>query len=199
MNETEKPQFSLAITALLETMGQEATTPRLAGFWMGLRDLSLVSVQGAVASFLATSTERFPPSPGVLRELATGGPAQSKAIQAWGDVCRAIPLGAYKHIDFADRAINATIRHLGGWPALFERCGTADSEKWYRIEFEKSYAVFASRGFSSEAGKALPGLSEVQVIGGKVVSCVPVQIGCNESRQRLTEQVAENFLELRTA
>lgn len=164
MTESDKPTFVSAITAMLETFGQEATKPRLMGYWLGLRDLSVTEIETAVAKAIQALSRT--PVPAELRALVLGTDEQAET-EAWMLVERAMPLGAYRHVSFVDQAINAAIRSLGGWPRLFERCSNADSEKWYRIEFFKAYRAFRAIGVSGDAGRALAGLSEASVVEGK--------------------------------
>lgn len=188
MDDSHKEQFSVAITAMLETFGQEATAPRLLGYWLGLRDLELADVQKAIANAVRTSHRL--PVPAELRDLVHGSSAD-RAVKAWDDVQRAIPLGSYKHIDFEDQVINAVVRSLGGWPALFERCATSDSEKWYRIEFLKTYQSYAGSGVDGEACKPLAGLSECEIVDGKRSDPIPRRIACDVGRKRISVQLAQ--------
>ncbi|MEM6979237.1 MAG: DUF6475 domain-containing protein [Planctomycetota bacterium] len=193
MDQSDKTRCAVAIAALLESYGQEATDSRLLGYWFALSSLSIEQVEQAVVEALRTSTGSFPPPPAKIFELANGGNAESQAISAWIDVQKAMPLGPYKHVGFQDRVINAAIRLLGGWPTLFERCATSESEKWYRLEFIKAYRSFAVRGYSDEASQPLCGLSAAEVNNGHVgeprvrgISCRDLKRLENSSR-RLTD------------
>lgn len=182
MNSSDKEKFAFAIASLFETFSQETTKPIMNGYWLGLGDLSLEAVQGAVA--LAIRESDHLPRPAELRRL-TGEQtkAEDRAIAAWGDVLKAIPLGAYKHLDFADKLVNATIRNLGGWPSFLSRFTDAEAEKWARIEFCKAYSSFASSGVNGEAIAPLPGLSEVTISASReIVPAVPVRIQCDANR-----------------
>ena len=195
MDDSEKVPFGLTIGAMLEAFGQESTKPRLLGYWLGLRDLSLSQVQEGVAEAIRSSTRL--PLPADLRTLATGGDSESHAIVAWADVLKAMPHGSYRHIDFEDRLINAVIRSLGGWPAMLERCSSADSEKWVRLEFLKAYRVLRDRGVSEDACQPLPGLSEVQCIGGKIRKPIPKRIACDDARRDVPKLIDNTHSPLR--
>ena len=177
MDETKR-QFATAISALLETMGQEATEARLNGYWLGLGDLELSQVEAAVA--VAIRTNKRLASPAEIRELATVGNIEARSISAWGDVQRAFPIGHYKHVDFEDQIINAVIRSLGGWPAIFERCNNAENEKWYRIEFLKTYRAYVTSGVNGDACRPLEGLSECS---DGIKPPIPRRIRCDASRR----------------
>ncbi len=81
MDDSDKEAFATAITAMLVTFGQEATKPRLMGYWLGLKDLALEKVEHAVAQSMQTAKRL--PVPAELREIATGGgtPAQRPQLR----------------------------------------------------------------------------------------------------------------------
>lgn len=187
MDDSQRGPFGVVISAMLETFGQEATKPRLLGYWLGLRDLELSLVEQAVAKAMQTATRL--PAPAELRELIAGGSTQDRAVAAWGDVLKGIPHGPYRHIDFEDRLINAAIRLLGGWPTFVDRFADSESEKWARIDFLKTYASLASSGVDGEACRPLRGLSKIEASGGKHEP-IPRRIGCDEARKQLPGPVA---------
>lgn len=172
----DKPEFATAIGAMCAAFGTDASKALMLGYWMGLQDLTLQAVQGAVARSIR-ECERLP-APVELRRLAGERTAEAGAIAAWGDVLKAIPLGPYRHVDFDDRLINATVRNLGGWPTFLGRLVDVDSEKWLRIEFVKCYAMLANSGVSGEMCAALPGLSVATVRNGSLVAAVARRIAC---------------------
>lgn len=184
MDDSEKEDFAVAITAMLETFGAEGTKPQLLGYWYALQDMSLQEVQEGVYKAMRTAKRR--PMPSEVRELAEGGSSDERAIEAWGDVMNALPRGPYKWVDFDDSVINASIRHMGGWPTFVARFANADAEKWVRIEFLKCYTTLASRRLDGEVCDPLPGLSEVSAVNGELGPPVPVRIGCNQDRAKLS-------------
>ena len=184
----DKDKFAVLMAALHETFGIEATKPRLNGYWFGLSDLTIAEVQTAVEQAMRTC-ERLP-VPGQLRQLSSGGSGEALALEAWLHVQKAMPLGSYKHIDFADGTINAVIRHLGGWPAMFDQCATTDQEKWYRHEFLKTYAKLCHRQLSAQATRPLEGLSQQQLVNGQLSDPVPVRHGCEAVPTKAIEQTA---------
>lgn len=190
---TNGAAFKEAIAALALAYGKEGTVAMFNTYWLGLSDLTLEAVQNAVATAIRTSASF--PRPVDLRRLAGEQTSEQRAISAWGDVQRAVPRGAYKHIDFADRLINATIRNLGGWPTFIGRFDGDESEKWARLEFLKTYQALSSSGVNGEACLPLPGLSERTAIGGLLQAPVPLRIDCDANRAvlpcKLLEQPAE--------
>lgn len=189
MDESHKKEFGIVISALFESYGQEATSPRLLGYWMGLGDLVLDDVKKAVTKAIRAS-ERLP-TPVELRRFAGELAPEDRAQAAWGDVLRAIPCGPYKHVDFEDSVINAAIRMLGGWPTFVSRFSGAESEKWARLEFLKTYQSLADYGVTGEAAAALPGLAEVQCFGGKVIPYQPIPVSCDQQRKLLAVKAKE--------
>jgi len=195
MGDEDRATFGLAITAMLETFGQEATTPRLMGYWLALRDLDRAVVESVVTQALRTCKRL--PVPAELRELCFGGRAADRAVEAWGDVLRAVPRGPYVHLDFADAAINATIRHLGGWVTFLDRFRTAEDEKWARIDFCRCYEVLASRELSGDVVRPLPGLSEATIFDGRISPPAVVRIGCSEQRRAIGQSCQQEKPALR--
>lgn len=188
----DKSDFAVTITAMLEAYGQEATKARLLGYWLGLQDLDLETLQRAVSG--AVRACKALPTPAALRELAGEASAEGQAIQAWGDVLRAIRLGPYKHIDFEDRRCNAAIRMLGGWPTFLDRFRDSESEKWARLDFLKAYRSMSSEGHVGDAGKPLPGIAQVCVRGGRKVEPVPVRIKSSVPRVGISERKSSQQL-----
>lgn len=188
MDERKDSQaFSQAIAALALSFDREASDAFFEAYWLGLSDLTIEAVQKAVA--LAIRQCEFMPKPVDLRRLAGEQTSEQRAIAAWADVMRAVPLGAYKHIDFADKLINATIRNLGGWPTLVGRLVDEEAEKWTRLDFLKTYSAMSASGVNGEACLPLVGLAEQTAIGGERRNPTPVRIGCDEARLRLCSNI----------
>ncbi|GAG25741.1 unnamed protein product, partial [marine sediment metagenome] len=133
---TETQRKAAAICAISELLSTKPLSDSLVDMYVSaLDDLSAAEVEKA--AHVAMRTLKFMPRPVELRELAGRGQPnlEDRALLAWGAVLRAINDGAnsYDHVDFDDRAINATIRGMGGWPELLER-GGADFDVWARKE-----------------------------------------------------------------
>lgn len=179
MNECHKPEFSIAISAMLETFGTQATKPILLGYWLGLNDLTLEQLQFGVAQAIRSC--KFIPKPVEIRELAIGSiDTESLALSAWGEALKAVSLGPYRHVNFEDKTINAVVRSMGGWPNFVDRFRDTESEKWTRIEFVKGYKAYASRPVSEEATAALPGLNQFEH-GKHESKPVPIVIACKDA------------------
>jgi hypothetical protein len=177
-----------------ETYRQSVSEVTIEAYAAGLEGMT--DEQVLVAGKRAIQSCKFMPTPSELRELAGQGNA-ANAIAAWADVQRAMPLGSYKSIDFADPLINAVVRLLGGWPALLDRCGTVDGVKWYRIEFTKLYESLSLSGVDGEVCRPLVGLAEVQALGGKVVRAIPVVVSADVARKALSAEKVRGRVESR--
>lgn len=169
------------VVFLGEAYRQSVSAVTIEAYAAGLEGLTDDQVLRAGKRALQTS--KFMPTPAEIRDLAGAG-AAGRSIVAWGDVLRAIPRGPYRHIDFQDPIVNASIRLLGGWPSLFERIGLADGEKWYRIEFLKAYDSLCTSGVDGEICRPLSGISESEVRGGVIGPPVPLAIGCDPVRRK---------------
>lgn len=171
-------EFRTCVQALFASLGGEFTDAALLGYWIALNDLTLEQIQQACYSAMRCS--KHIPKPAELREFVLGTPEDAAEL-AWSDVLRAVPLGAYKHVDFSDKLINACVRNLGGWPNFLSRFDGADGEKWLRIEFTKCYRIFAGSGVTGEMCQALPGMAQVSVQGGVVGEPIPKRIACTRT------------------
>lgn len=202
MRPSDIKDYRNAIAALCLTFGREATEELYDAYWMGVSDLPIEALQIAVAAAIR-KCQHFP-RPVELRAFAGEQSGEQKAIAAWGDVLRAVGLGPYKHIDFQDRLINATVRNLGGWPTFCGRFSDEESEKWLRLEFIKAYQAFSSGGVSGEICEPLPGMNEMEPSGGEQRKPVPRLIECSPDRAIEPKRIAAEskpakpMLELKT-
>lgn len=180
-NQLNRKEFQTCVEAMFVSLGGEFTDAALLGYWIALNDCELSQVQAAC--YRAMRESKFVPKPAELREFIFGR-VEDRGLLAWTDVLRHSAVGAYAHVDFDDRCINATIRSLGGWPDFLSRL-TAKEEKFVRAEFLKAYAGFAASGANGEVCQPLPGLSEGQVVNGVVCKPVPKRLGCKSVRQAI--------------
>jgi hypothetical protein len=174
MVEEDRKEFAVVIGAVAETLGRELTDAMLLGYWFALKDLELKDIQQGCYRALKESSTM--PKPAELRELAGVASPDTQANLAWQDVLRATSQGSYRHIDFDDRIINATIRTLGGWPNFLARFTSAREEEFARHAFSKTYKCYLNSGVNGEACLPLAGLSDAAVIDGVVTTPRPVRI-----------------------
>jgi hypothetical protein len=163
----KQKRFGIIVGALLEAHSQEATAPRLLGYWLALKDLDLRLIEQAVVTALQTIKGR-PADPAQLREIATGGSVEVLAVSAWADVVRSRNISYMTDLDFEDRIINAVIRNLNGRENFYKRLnGTADDAKWLRIEFVRIYQTYAQSPPSEELMAVLEGAATHGVVSGR--------------------------------
>lgn len=158
MTDQDRQRFGIAIAAVAATFRSEATTAMIQGYWMGLQDLPVESVEQALAASLRTS--RFMPTAAELRELAGVPSTEDSALLAWASLDRAVSEhGAYQSVDFEDKTINATVRHLGGWERI---CGLPAEEfdKWLKKEFLRVYEAFQRSGGIRDLEGSLGGIHD---------------------------------------
>jgi hypothetical protein len=169
------------VILLGETYRQSVSKVTIEAYAVGLEGLT--DQQILAAGKRAIQTNKFMPTPSELRELAGQGNG-ARSIAAWADLLRAEGKGSYRHVDFEDPLINATIRMLGGWPAMFVRRDSIDGDKWYRIDFVRIYESLAAAGVDGEMCRPLPGLGMAQVRNGEVVDAIPDVIECDPVRRK---------------
>lgn len=155
-DEVRYDQFSALLSMLAAAFGVEMSEARFEAYWLGLVGISIQDLKTAIAR--AIRSERFMPTPVVLRELAGEQSASHLAVRAWTAVRLAIRAhGAYATVDFDDHAINATVRVLGGWVRL---CSTESEEldRFVRRDFTRIYEGYTGFGVPSVDGAPLEGI-----------------------------------------
>jgi len=159
----------------------EPTDAMIQVYCLAMADLEPEQMQTAVLRAIRELPRM--PRPAELRELAGVNVGEdTKAVEAWGDVQRAVAIGPYKWIDFGDQRINATIRNMGGWPNFLESFNDAESEKWARHNFLKAYLTVGDR-LSPESSRPLIGLGEKTCVAGQMVDPV-VRIECDSPERQ---------------
>lgn len=167
-----------AVTALAEVFNRQLSAPAIGAYVRAIEGLPDEQLRAALDN--AAKTLRFMPAPAELREMAGVLSDKDRAIQAWDEVLRAVPMGPYRHIDFEDGTINATIRNLGGWPNFLMGFDTAENEGWTRQRFVKAYESLAKGRLTGDVVLPLPGLSQVDCVGGELVAPQPVRIAMSK-------------------
>ena len=160
-SEQDAAKFALLIAGAAESYRQEISDAGMYGYELALNDIPVSTIEIVVVR--AMRSQRFMPSAAEIRELCDVPgemTPEDRAVAAWGVVEQNAYRGPYRHVDFDDGLINATIRNLGGWVSLLDK--TAEEfDKWARQDFIRVYKTFMRTGASEEACRALPGLSEV--------------------------------------
>jgi len=158
MTPAEKRRLVELVAGLCEAFNRTPTKATFEGYTIGLEDIPLPAIEGAVRRALREL--RFMPTAAELRELAGDLSSSDRAVIAWDCVLKHLHLGPYKHVSFVDdRIINATIRNMGGWPTFTSRFTDAESEKWLRKEFLDTYRSLHRAGVTGDMCAPLPGLA----------------------------------------
>lgn len=158
MVEGERDAFETLVEALAATFRVEPTSALKLGYWLGLGDLKLGRVEGAVERAIATC--RFMPTPRELRDLAGEESSDQRAILAWNAVKQAIGrVGSYRSVTFDDATVNAVVRSLGGWIRVC-RTDSEELDKWTSKEFQRLYRELSGLPLSGDMTRYLPGIFE---------------------------------------
>jgi hypothetical protein len=182
MHANDKSEFFKLITMLGEAFGRQVSALTIEAYWIGLQSLPLYDVEKAVAACLEGSTSF--PAPATLREMAGHVTPKARAEIAWELVVEAIrKRGGYASPDFEDRAINATLRGLGGWERI---TGTPSDElhSFVRQAFLKAYPAWLGRS-DGPVGEHLPGIFECQEKGRFEIESIPCHYLENTERRFL--------------
>lgn len=159
-----RAKFTAAMAVLTETFNREMSQAANSAYWLVLEDLSAEEISRATTRALAEC--RFMPAPSELLTFAgRTDPAVAKqlaAAEAWEAVRSAIRRESYTAgVDFGE-LVNAVVRNLGGWRALCDK--STDELTWVRKEFERVFALFATKSPGSLNGAAHGG-----AFGGETV------------------------------
>ena len=184
MNERDRETFVQLMQAMASTFGRDCDEPMLIGYWMALQDLPIENVKRA-ATRAIRECDWMPPG-SKLRNLAGVMTDEARSLLAWYVASNAVTSeGRYRHVDFDDCIINATIRTLGGWVPFIDRF-SRDREEFIQRDFEKAYRSLYSAGVNGEITRPLAGLSDAEVVRGSLRTPTPVRIttGLPEPTQR---------------
>ncbi|KAA1262306.1 hypothetical protein LF1_48700 [Rubripirellula obstinata] len=162
-----------AIEMLFDYFSREATPIMVRCYRLGLSGFTPEQL-GVAVGRAVTELDHLPLVV-ELRELAGFPAADARALDAWSDVQKTIPMGYVKHIDFEDPLINAVLRCMSGsWERFCHRCNT-DDEKWIKQEFVRDYCKFAKSGVDGEICRPLAGFGQN--------NARPRLIRCSEDRR----------------
>jgi hypothetical protein len=155
--------FKQCMITLSEYFGKDLSPIAIEAYHDALGDFSDDEMRRATK--LSLKTKQFMPKAVELVELVRGG-AQDASIEALERVEYAFKaVGKYRSVDFEDKAINATVRLMGGWPELCE----LTEDEWRRFrskDFQKIYASMRSKPVPTDTGLALPGIAEAENLKG---------------------------------
>lgn len=155
---SRKAQIAFLVAVLAEGYRQKITEATVEAYCMGLDGLAMDCIERAVKA--ATQTCKFMPVPAELRELAGEFKPEDRAVHAFSELERAIAkVGYYQSPNFDDPLINATVRVHGGWERICT-LPTEEFDKWFRKDFERTYAALCRTGVNGEMTAPLVGFFE---------------------------------------
>lgn len=140
------------VEAMCTQFGREPSEPLFRAYDVGLADLPDSAIEPAMLRAMREC--EFMPTVREIRQRIEGAP-EDVAELAFAVLSKNVR--AYASVDFEDKRINATVRHLGGMRRLWDMTET-EFETWYRKEFVRVYAIYQRRGVSEEAGSPLLGI-----------------------------------------
>lgn len=135
--------FATAWSQAQEIYNRSVTPGTIELVFRALKHLELHEINRALTMHIQSpDTGQYPPKPGDVIRFARGD-SQSRTLQAWAKVERAIrSVGHYRDVAFDDPLIHAAIERMGGWPKV----AAAETEKdlvWLRQRFEAQYRTYA--------------------------------------------------------
>jgi len=146
---TKPDPFVDCIVTLAEAFRAKVTATTVKAYKIGLEGIDIKDLERGVAKAIRTC--KFMPSASELRELSGEMSLADRALMAFAATEKALGrFGVYKSLDFDDRAINATVRALGG----LERICDVPANEWQflRKRFLETYCAYVRSGVSTEAG-----------------------------------------------
>ena len=176
MSDTKR--FAEAIAMLGEAFRQKITATTIKAYQIGLRGCSIEAIEQAAARCLETST--FMPAPAELRAVAIAGgmTIEDRTVRAWQALVEGAHIGTDYGLEWDDPLINATVRHLGGRERI-EAIDDQEFYKWYRKDFEKTYAAFVTNPPSVDACKGFMGNMDRRNRAEGFMTCNEHTIACH--------------------
>jgi len=155
MDQAEQPKFCAILFAVASSCRMELSDIQVELYWEALSSVTMADFRRAMTSFLGARF--FPSIQEIRRKAGADADPEHRSILAWEQVVSAISAYGYSNsVDFQDRAINATIRSMGGWEQLC--VSDADwLQKFGAAQFKKIYACLLAQGFPEDLGRALDG------------------------------------------
>ena len=153
-----KKKLAALITGMFTVYNRELTLMALDLYCRVLAEYPYEDVDRAVRT--AIQTKQYCPKPIEIIELIGGTEEDRAEIEAAKVVNAISSIGSYASVIFDDPVTQAVIESYGGWPDVCEECANKESEKWFRLNFKKTYRAFARQGIKKFG--YLPGLVELQ-------------------------------------
>lgn len=196
MQPSDRKNFYAMLTSVCELYGKKASPELLDLYFEALRQHELIDISRALNLHAVDPDQgQFMPKPAdVVRML--GGSKQTRALQAWTMVERAIrEIGPYQSVVFDDPIIHAVLEEMGGWIDL---CNTStDKDLEFRShEFSKRYQGYALQGGAQHYQSHMTGLIEADSNSKKLKAPQPMLIGNRDAALRVLRSGSEQRQQL---
>lgn len=148
---------------LAEVYGKSVSEAMGAVYFEALREYALVDVIRGLRQHVKHPEQgRFFPKPADVIALLDGD-TNSQALEAYQALDDALlRYGVYRSVRFADPALAATVKALGGWVEMEARWKDRAQEPYLRADFCKLYRVYTARALDpSSVPDHFPGLHEL--------------------------------------
>ncbi|MDR2489714.1 MAG: DUF6475 domain-containing protein [Desulfovibrio sp.] len=190
-------RFDSLIQGVADCYGQTITAQGIALRFKMLAQFDYPEVEQAALSIMASRKYTSMPTPADFFEHLGGGSAEDKAEVEAGKVLQAIGRhGGYNSVVFDDPTTQAVIvQAYGGWAQMCAECGVEESEKWFRVNFAKTWAAYKRQGV--QVFGVLAGIFEIQNSANGFLEHIPQPklVGNPEKAQAVLEAGRQMVLE----
>ncbi|SBW05557.1 conserved hypothetical protein [uncultured delta proteobacterium] len=190
-------RFDALIQGVADCYGQTLTAQGIAMRFKMLEQFEFPEVERAALSIMATRKYTSMPTPADFLEHLGGGSIEDRAEVEAGKVLQAIGRhGGYASVVFDDPTTQAVIvQAYGGWAQMCAECGVEESEKWFRVNFAKSWAAYKRQGV--QVFGVLAGIFEIQNSANGFLEHIPQPklVGNPEKAQAVLEAGRQQALE----
>lgn len=139
MKKEDGKSFYQCLKDTYAVYGKKIDRPIASIYWRTLEAFELKEVMEGISRHLIDQNiGQYVPKPAdIVRQIEES--TESKALEAWSDVTRAIKsIGKYESVIFDDLLTNHVVEQMGGWVSM---CKMTEREEPFKYrEFEKRYA-----------------------------------------------------------
>ncbi|CAK7067503.1 MAG: hypothetical protein DELT_01712 [Desulfovibrio sp.] len=148
MTDQDKARFASIMGGMAEVYGREISKQALSLHFRVLQPFGIDEVEEAAVRILSSRTYSTMPTPADFLQFMTGGSVEDRAEIETAKVVETVArIGGNASVVFDNPTTAAVIRNAyGGWVKLCEDCGVAESEKWFRHNFAKTWAAYERQG-----------------------------------------------------
>jgi hypothetical protein len=150
LTRTEREKVIQMILGMAELYDHQVSTIALTLYLNALQDLPFGQIEKAFEGMV--KTHKFYPKPSEIREWILGSPID-RAELAYFELHKAESnFGAYFSVKFKDAVLSKVVESFGGWVKVCQRpSADAEQEKFWKLDFIKTYMAFSSSDREFEA------------------------------------------------